>query len=358
MTETDRDVPRLVVTSPADQQGLVLLLSRPQLVIGHSETADLVLQDRFVSRRHALVTVDPSGTVTIQDLNSTSGTFVNDERITGPRVLRAGDVVRFADLTARYEPGGPAAGMAEAVAETRVLPAYRAADPPQGTSIPEGTNAPAGTNDAKAPDGARGQQWPAEPGAPDGGAVAVPWPDGQPTYAVTGTVASPALPGIGGLAVQLLDKNVGGDQVLASTQTGSDGSYAFSHVVISPEYLADHHKTQPDLQVRVRAGDRILAASQVRYSAPTAMSLDVVLPAGSAGQPSEYETLTANLAAAYPGSLGGLQEGNGRGDITYLANKTGWDARAVALAALADQFSLAAGRRPGRHPAVTGDVHT
>ena len=64
-----------------------------------------------------------------------------------------------------------------------------------------------------------------------------------------------------------------------------------------------------------------------------------MLPASAPGLPSEYETLTASLAAVYPGSLGVLQEGTGQQDITYLANKTGWDARAVALAALADQFS-------------------
>ena len=36
-----------------------------------------------------------------------------------------------------------------------------------------------------------------------------------------------------------------------------------------------------------------------------------------------------------------MREDDERQDITYLANKTGWDARAVAMAALADQFSRA-----------------
>ena len=167
---------------------------------------------------------------------------------------------------------------------------------------------------------------------------------------MTGTVTSPALPGVAGLTVQLVDKNVGagqvagttqtgGDQVLGTTQTGSGGQFSFTSLAISLKYLIGHHKSQPDLQVQVLAGGQFLAASPVSYSAPQTVVLNVVLPAGSAGLPSEYETLTANLGAAYPGSLGALQEGNGRSDITYLANKTGWDARAVALAALADQFS-------------------
>src|SRR5580658_2188636 len=96
---------RFVVTGPADQAGMILRLSAPELVIGHSDTADLVLDDRFVSRRHALVTIDASGLVTIRDLNSTGGTFVNGERLAGPHLLQAGDLVQFADLVARFEPG-------------------------------------------------------------------------------------------------------------------------------------------------------------------------------------------------------------------------------------------------------------
>ena len=114
--DLSRTAPRLVVTEPADQAGLILSLSAPQMVIGHSDTADLILEDRFVSRRHALVITDASGAVTILDLNSTGGTFVNDERVDEPRVLQPGDVVRFADLTARFEPasGAPASGAANA----------------------------------------------------------------------------------------------------------------------------------------------------------------------------------------------------------------------------------------------------
>ena len=286
----EANIPHLVVIEPAERVGLSLSLSGPQLVIGKSASADLVIDDPYVSGRHALVTTDGSGQVTIIDLNSTSGTFVNGERVTGARVLEPGDRVQFADVVARFEAGNPAAGDA----------------PTQPSSA--GMPAPAATQDL-------------------------------PAYTVTGTVFSPVLPGIGGLTVQLVDKNVGGDQVLASTQTASDGTYAFAPITIDRAYLHEHHKKQPDLQVHVSAAGGVLASSAVAYSAPPAVTLDVTLPGSATGLPSEYEILTANLAAAYPGSLSALQESNGRQDITYLANKTGWDARAVALAALADQFS-------------------
>jgi Neuraminidase-like domain/FHA domain len=332
MVNEDTTAPRLVVTDPADQAGLILWLSAPELVIGHSETADVVLEDRFVSRRHALVTVDPSGAVTIRDLNSTGGTFVNGERLTGARVLQPGDTVRFADLVTRFEPGATAPGTGAAGAVTQLL------------TIPSGSDAPDGSASGLASPPEAASPGPADsesavPPAATGGDQPESVFGGDLVYTVTGTVASPALPGVAGLNVQLVDKNVGGDQVLGTTQTAGDGSFSFTDLPISLNYLAEHHKTVPDLQARVSAGTQFLAASQVSYSAPATVTLDVVLPPGSPGLPSEYETLTANLAAAYPGSLGALQEGNGRDDITYLANKTGWDARAVALAALADQFS-------------------
>jgi hypothetical protein len=330
MTTNDSEVPRLVIIGPAELASQALLLASPQLVIGHSDTADLVLDDRFVSRRHALVTVEPSGQVTIRDLNSTGGTFVNDERLDGPRVLQPGDTVRFADLVARFEPGGgpgPAVGVAT-VSATQPMPVLASAGPAAGV--------PSAGAESAAGDGPPADTGPASPGGP---AAAGPEAVGSgPTYTVTGTALSPALPGIGGLTVQLVDKNVGGDQILASTQTASDGSYIFEQG-ISAQYLARYHKASPDLQVQVLVGGSVLASSEVSYSASATAQLDVVLPASADGLPSEHETLTANLSAAYPGRLGDLQENASQQDITYLANKTGWDARAVALAALADQFS-------------------
>ena len=107
MAASDRDPPRLVVISPAEHPPLVL--TQPEMVIGRSDTAHLILHDRSVSRRHALINVDSAGRVTIHDLNSHGGTFVNDERISGPRLLTAGDRVRFADqVVARFEPASTA----------------------------------------------------------------------------------------------------------------------------------------------------------------------------------------------------------------------------------------------------------
>jgi FHA domain len=71
----------------------------PGAVIGREGT-DIVLPDPEVSRRHAAIRVD-GASVAIEDLGSTNGTFVNDERISGTRELRDGDVVRFGNTVWR-----------------------------------------------------------------------------------------------------------------------------------------------------------------------------------------------------------------------------------------------------------------
>ncbi len=170
--------------------------------------------------------------------------------------------------------------------------------------------------------------------------IAVPW-TGSTTeeggiYKVTGTVTSPDRPGVGGLRVQIADKNVGEDVALAETVTDERGRYQTSFQAPS---LHERGKKQPDLQARAYVGQSFLAASEIRYNAAPNETLNVKLPANSTELASEHETLTRAIAAHYKGPLSDLKESDDRQDITYLANKTGWDARAVALAALADQFS-------------------
>ena len=160
-------------------------------------------------------------------------------------------------------------------------------------------------------------------------------------YTASGTVWSAASAGVGGLTVELVDKNVGGDVMLGQTTTDASGAYTLS-VEITAASLASRRKTKPDLQARVSAGKTFVAASDVIYNASTSVTLNVTIPAGTAGLATEYEALTQSLAASYMGKLGALQEDGTHTDITYLANKTGWDARAVAMAALADRFSTPA----------------
>jgi hypothetical protein len=66
----------------------------PHLDIGRGPASDLVLDDAFVSGRHASVDYDQQGLV-LSDLDSTNGTYVNEKRIKDPTRLRRGDVVQI-----------------------------------------------------------------------------------------------------------------------------------------------------------------------------------------------------------------------------------------------------------------------
>jgi hypothetical protein len=158
-----------------------------------------------------------------------------------------------------------------------------------------------------------------------------------PTYRVEGKVASRVSASVGGLRVVIVDKGVGGDVQLAETSTNEGGTY---QATFSDSDVRERGKAQPDVQARVFAGDAFLGASDIHYNASQHETLNVLLEDQAASAlRSEHEVLTSALASQFKGKLSDLKETDDQQDITYLANKTGWDARAVALAALADQFS-------------------
>lgn len=187
--------------------------------------------------------------------------------------------------------------------------------------------------------------------------VSIPLSDGTPAgthracadtattaYTVTGSVSIPDRASIEGLLVQIVDKGVGQDVILVEALTNPCGDYTAS---FDPTLITERGKRRPDLQAKVYRQGTFIAASEVRYNAEGNETLDVIIPPDAIALPSEHETLVQALRNHYVGELGALQEDDERQDITYLANKSGWDARAVAQAALAEQFSARSGAAGG-----------
>ena len=141
-------VSRLVITQPAEIRGDVFPLLEPENIVGHSPSATVTIANSYVSRRHALITIDTSGTATIHDLNSTGGTFVNEAQLTAPRVLQRGDLIRFGEqVVARFEPARgapPASGPATMQSPTVRLPvpAREQTRPAAAAPMPVASGAP------------------------------------------------------------------------------------------------------------------------------------------------------------------------------------------------------------------------
>ena len=76
--------------------GKIFSLSKEELFLGRDISNDIVVNDAEVSRKHARLLLQ-AGQYVVEDLGSTNGTFINDERISGPHILSAGEVIQFGE---------------------------------------------------------------------------------------------------------------------------------------------------------------------------------------------------------------------------------------------------------------------
>jgi FHA domain len=92
-----------VVDSPALGEGEVLTIDSAPLTLGRGGQNTIALDgDEFASARHAQVEARSDG-LWVEDLGSTNGTFVNGARVTTPRKLQAGDIVRVGQTDLRVD---------------------------------------------------------------------------------------------------------------------------------------------------------------------------------------------------------------------------------------------------------------
>jgi pSer/pThr/pTyr-binding forkhead associated (FHA) protein len=61
--------------------------------IGRAAECELRLDDTYVSQQHARI-FDRSGNWFVEDLGSTNGTFVNEQKLVAPAMLTPGDTIR------------------------------------------------------------------------------------------------------------------------------------------------------------------------------------------------------------------------------------------------------------------------
>ncbi len=93
----------VVVKSPALTEGDEWDLDASPLTFGRSSGNDVELKrDEYASSSHARLEPRRDG-VWLEDIGSTNGTYLNGIRLTRPKRLTSGDIVRIGETELRYE---------------------------------------------------------------------------------------------------------------------------------------------------------------------------------------------------------------------------------------------------------------
>ena len=80
--------------SAVDPPVVIRLATETQRTLGRANRSDFILDAALVSRVHCRLLTDARGDLTVEDLDSTNGTFVNDQRVNGRAALSPGDRLR------------------------------------------------------------------------------------------------------------------------------------------------------------------------------------------------------------------------------------------------------------------------
>jgi putative peptidoglycan lipid II flippase len=116
-----------VPNQPPEIFDLVFNSKQPRLQIGRERQNDVWLTQPSVSRFHAAVALKPDGKLFIADLESRNGTFLNGQRLLSGEAyeIADNDLIRFGDVTARFNwTGAPAAPQMSATEENALVAEY------------------------------------------------------------------------------------------------------------------------------------------------------------------------------------------------------------------------------------------
>ncbi len=88
-----KGMPTTLRITQGKQAGLTMALGE-SLLIGRSADCQLILDDDYTSTRHARIYATPRGPM-VEDLGSTNGTYLNNERIAAPIPFTTNDTLRI-----------------------------------------------------------------------------------------------------------------------------------------------------------------------------------------------------------------------------------------------------------------------
>jgi pSer/pThr/pTyr-binding forkhead associated (FHA) protein len=86
--------PKLIEPGAGPEQTREIPISQDEFLIGRGADCDLRLRLSAISRHHCLIRTQ-GGELTLLDLGSSNGTYVNGQRVRSSAVLRSGDEIRL-----------------------------------------------------------------------------------------------------------------------------------------------------------------------------------------------------------------------------------------------------------------------
>ena len=100
--EQESDQVHCLLRLDGEDRETLFVVSPSGLKIGRTAPADIIVPGTAVSRAHCLVEL-AAGQLRVSDLNSTNGTYVDDQRIERSSVLAVGSVLRVGNVSFAHE---------------------------------------------------------------------------------------------------------------------------------------------------------------------------------------------------------------------------------------------------------------
>jgi two-component system cell cycle response regulator len=94
-----------LVVVGGDLNGSIFNLNPGETVVGRNPDCAIPLDFSGISRRHFTVEVSEAG-ATVSDLGSANGTYLNNQKLESPTLLKRGDVIKIGSIAMKYLPKG------------------------------------------------------------------------------------------------------------------------------------------------------------------------------------------------------------------------------------------------------------
>jgi pSer/pThr/pTyr-binding forkhead associated (FHA) protein len=98
----ERKMSQLTVVEPAGMKGRNYELGE-ELTVGRAAGCQVTLDDNYVSQLHARIFMR-DGTLFVEDLGSTNGTYLNSRRVSGPEAMKRGDQLKIGSTVMELSP--------------------------------------------------------------------------------------------------------------------------------------------------------------------------------------------------------------------------------------------------------------